>query len=97
MDATIDYYTKWSKLERERQIPHIIIYMWKLKYGTKEPNCKTDSHTWRSDLWLPSGRGGGKGIDWEFVVGRGKLLEWINNKGLLYKHRELYPISWDKS
>ena len=71
--------------------------MWKLKYGTKEPNCKTDSHTWRSDLWLPSGRGGGKGIDWEFVVGRGKLLEWINNKGLLYKHRELYPISWDKS
>ena len=31
-------------------------------------------------------RGGGRGIDWEFGVGRGKLLhlEWINNKVLMY-------------
>ena len=69
--------------------------MWKLKYGTNEPNCKTDSHTRISDLWLPSGRGRGKKIDWGFVVGRYKLLhlEWINNKVLLCKHRDYiqYP------
>ena len=35
------------------------------------------------DLWLP---GGGNGMDWEFGVGRCKLLhlEWINNGVLLY-------------
>ena len=31
MDATRDYHTKWSKSERERQIPYNITYMWKLK------------------------------------------------------------------
>ena len=37
-------------------------------------------------MWLPRGKGGGRGRDWEFVVGRCKLLhlEWINNKVLLY-------------
>ena len=32
------------------------------------------------------GGGGGRGMDWEFGVGRCKLLhlEWINNKVLLY-------------
>ena len=34
MDATRDYHTKWSKSERERQIPYDITYMWNLKYGT---------------------------------------------------------------
>ena len=36
------------------------------------------------------GGGGGRGMDWEFGVGRCKLLhlEWINNKVLLY--RKLY-------
>ena len=35
---------------------------------------------------MPRGRGGGGGKDWEFGVGRCKLLytEWINNKVLLY-------------
>ena len=38
-----------------------IIYMWNLKYGTNEPIYKTetDSQTWRTDLWLPGGRGVG--------------------------------------
>ena len=35
MDATRDYYTKWNKSGRERQIPFDIIYMWNLKY---DPN-----------------------------------------------------------
>ena len=60
--------------------------MRKLKYGTKEPNCKTDSYTWRSDLWLPRVRGEGRGMDCKFGVGRCKLLhlEWMNNKVLMY-------------
>ena len=32
MDGTRDYYTKWNKSERERQIPHDITYMWNRKY-----------------------------------------------------------------
>ena len=35
-DGPRDYHTKWSKLERERQIPYGITYMWNLKYDTKE-------------------------------------------------------------
>ena len=47
MDATRDYHTKWSKSERERQIPYDISYMWNLKYDTNEPiyETETDSGT----------------------------------------------------
>ena len=57
MDATRDYHTKRSKLERERQIPYGITYMWNLKYAINEPICKTetDSQTQRTYLWLPRG------------------------------------------
>ena len=43
MDVTKDYYTKWSKSERERQIPYDITYMWNLNYGTNEPIYKTET------------------------------------------------------
>ena len=35
---------------------------------------------------LAKGRWGGEGMEWEFGIGRCKLLyiEWINNKLLLY-------------
>ena len=35
---------------------------------------------------VAKGEGGGTGMDWDFGVGRCKLLylEWINNKVLLY-------------
>ena len=36
MDGPRDYHTKWSKSERERQIPYNITYMWNLKYDTNE-------------------------------------------------------------
>ena len=36
MDGPRAYYTKWSKSERERQIPYKITYMWNLKYDTNE-------------------------------------------------------------
>ena len=31
MDGPRDYHTKWSKSERERQIPYDIAYIWNLK------------------------------------------------------------------
>ena len=62
--------------------------MWNLKYDRNEHihETETDSLTQRTDLWLPSGRWGGRGMEWEFGVSRCNLLyiEWINNKGLLY-------------
>ena len=61
--------------------------MWNLKYDTNELIYKTetDSQTQRTDLWLPGGKGGGGGMDWEFGISRCKLLyiEWTNNKVLL--------------
>ena len=58
VDGTRDSHIKWSKSEREKQIPYGSIYMWNLKYGTDEPiyRRETDSQTWRADLWLPRGR-----------------------------------------
>ena len=43
--VTRDDHTKWSKSERERQIPYDITYMWNLKYNTNEPHHGTDSWT----------------------------------------------------
>ena len=40
MDTTRDYHTKWSKSERERQIPYVITYIWKLKYDTMNLSMK---------------------------------------------------------
>ena len=45
--ANRDYHAKWSKSERERQIPYDITSMWNLKYDTNEPiyETETDSQT----------------------------------------------------
>ena len=69
MDATRDYYTKWSKSERERQIPYDITYMWNLKYGTNEPIYKAEIHRDREQICGFQGLGGrergGLGVwDW---------------------------------
>ena len=42
------------------------------------------------------GWGGGRGMDWEFGVGRCKLLhlEWITNKVLLYSTGNIFNILW---
>ena len=42
MDGPRDYHTKWIKLDRERQVPHNIAYMWNLKYDTNELIYKTE-------------------------------------------------------
>ena len=36
MDRSRENHTKWSKLEREKQMLYDITYMWNLKYDTKE-------------------------------------------------------------
>ena len=45
---------------------------------------------------VAKGEGGGRGMDWEFGVGRCKLLhlEWINTKVLLYStgNYTQYPV-----
>ena len=47
VDGPRDYHTKWSKSERERQIPYDISYTWNLKYDTNELiyETETDSQT----------------------------------------------------
>ena len=62
--------------------------MWNLKYDTNELIYKTemDSQTEKANLWLPKGKGGGGGINYEYGISRYKLLhiKLINNKVLLY-------------
>ena len=45
MVATRDYHTKWSKSERERQIPYDITYMWNLKPDTSELFYETETES----------------------------------------------------
>ena len=35
-----------SEVERERQIPYDITYMWNLKYDTNEPTYETETESW---------------------------------------------------
>ena len=46
MDGPRDYHTKWSKSERQRQIPYDVTHMWNLKYDTSEPFYKTETESW---------------------------------------------------
>ena len=43
MDGPRAYHTKWSKSEKERQIPYDITYMWNLKNNTNESIYKTET------------------------------------------------------
>ena len=45
MNGPRNYHTKWSKPERERQIPYDRSYMWNLKYNTNELIYKTETQT----------------------------------------------------
>ena len=46
MDGPRGYHTKWSKSDRERQIPYDITYLWNLKYDTNEPIYETETESW---------------------------------------------------
>ena len=43
MDGRRDDHTKWSKSDRERQIPYDITYMWNLRYDTNEHIYETET------------------------------------------------------
>ena len=66
MEGPRDYYTKWSKSERERQI-YGITYTWNLKNNTNEIIYETETNlqTWKTDY----------GYQWE-KNGRDKLGVW---------------------
>ena len=54
----MDYYTKRSKSERERQIPYDITYMQNLKYDTNELSTKQkQTHRHREQICGCQGEG----------------------------------------
>ena len=57
---------------------------------------ETDLQTQRTDLWLPRGKRGGRGREWEFGIRKSKILNigWIN-KILLYRTGNYiqYPVT----
>ena len=64
--------------QKEEDKYHMVSLMWTLKYSTNEPIYKTDSQTYRTDLWLPRGREEGLGVWCKLLH-----LEWISNGVLL--------------
>ena len=62
MDGTREYHTKWSKSEREKQIPYDITYMWNLKCNTNELIYETETDSNREQTCGCQG-GGGWGRD----------------------------------
>ena len=70
--------------EKERQIPYDTTYTWNLRFGTKEPFYRKETHGLGEQAC--GCQGGGNGIDWESGVKRCKLLplEWISNETLLH-------------
>ena len=83
------------KSERERQMPHDITYIWNLIYSINKPFHRKEIHGLGEQTCGCQGEG--SAMDWEFGVGRCKLLhlEWTSNEVLLYSS-ENYPISWER-
>ena len=70
MNATSNCHTKWSKSEREKQIPYDITYKKSIKYDTNELIYETETDTDIEDRRvLPAG-----GMEWKVGVSRCKLL-----------------------
>ena len=46
-DGSRGYYTKWSKSDKERQIPHDSTYMWNLKNKRNEQTKQKQAHRYR--------------------------------------------------
>ena len=76
-------------LQKEKEIPHDITYIWNLIYGTNEPFHRKENHG-LGELTCGcqgrgGGRGGGRGMDWDLGVKRCRLLalELYSNEILL--------------
>ena len=57
MDGYWNYYTKWNKPYRERQIPSDFTNMWNLKEKKTNEQNITIIKIQRLDWWLPDGKG----------------------------------------
>ena len=62
-------HTKWSKSEKERQIPSDIIYMWNLKYGTNELIYKTEKRLTDLENRLVVAKEEEEGVRWAGSLG----------------------------
>ena len=53
-----------------------------------------DSQTWKTNLWLPKRKAGGRGINQEFGsnIYTQLYIKQINQQGPNVQHRELYSI-----
>ena len=74
--------------------------MWSLKYDTNELiyQIETDSQTYTTDLWLPTGRGLREGWSGRLgLVDVNYYIEWIKNKALLYTRGNYsqYPMEME--
>ena len=63
MNGLIEYYTKWSKSDREGEISYDISYVWNIKRNdTNEVAYKTDTVTdLENEFMVAWGNDGGKG------------------------------------
>ena len=86
MDGTRDSHTKWSKSERERQIPYDITCIYNLIYGTNEPFHRKETHRLEEQTCGCQVGEERSGMDRESGVNRCKLLhlEWKSSEILLY-------------
>ena len=68
--------------------------MWNLKYDMNISMKQKQTHRQRTDLWLPRGRGGEGGKNWELVISKLLYIGWIKNKVLLYSKGNYiqYPV-----
>ena len=62
MDGPRDYHAMWSKSDKERQISyHLHVESKKNDRNELIYKIETDSQTWKTNLCLPKGKGGGEG------------------------------------
>ena len=76
MDGTRVSHTKYTKSERERQLPYDITYFWNLIYSTNETFGIKENHGLGQYTCVCKWGKGREwdGLDWEFGVNRCKLL-----------------------
>ena len=75
MEKPRNYHSKWSKSERERQIPYDITYMWNLKYDKMNLSMKQKQIHRHTEQTSGCQEGSGEGeMEWEFGTSRCKLI-----------------------
>ena len=63
----LDSHTKWSKSEKERQIPYDVTYIWNLIYGTNAPFHRKETHGLGEETCGCQGEG--EGVGWTGSLG----------------------------